>query len=144
MPSLNLAIRRAVFRQVGGFNERYPRAAGEDADLSLRLRQHGHVLWFEPRAAVRHIPPRHRLTDLLRHAYYQGQYSVKVNPRYADSAGLPWPWRTRIGLLAGAPLLAAGATLRLFWAPAARRYWFTMPAILLAKLGWCVGAARHA
>ena len=143
LPSLNFAIRRTVFLQVGGFDERYPRAAGEDADLSMRLCQQGQVLWFEPCAVVRHMPPRHRLVDLLRHAYYQGQYSVKVDPRYIGPDGLAWPWRTRAGLLAGAPLLAVGATLRLFLTPAARRYWYTMPAILLAKLAWCLGAARH-
>ena len=102
------------------------------------------VTVFFLRAIVRHLPPRHRLNDLLRHAYYQGQYSIKVNPRYAADTDLPWPWRTRLGLAAGAPVLAAGGTLRLFWAPAARRYWYTMPAIWLAKLAWCLGAARHA
>ena len=49
LPSLNLAIRRDVFEAVGGFDERYPRPAGEDADLTIRLRRMGHRLYFEPR-----------------------------------------------------------------------------------------------
>jgi len=57
LPSLNLAIRRRVFAEMGGFDERYPRAAGEDADLTIRLRKKGQRLHFEPRAVILHDPP---------------------------------------------------------------------------------------
>jgi glycosyltransferase involved in cell wall biosynthesis len=114
LPSLNLSARRMVFDRVGLFDERYPHPSGEDADLTIRMRRAGFVLHFEPRAVVYHQPPRHRPVDLLRHSFFQGRYSTKVDPRYAAQEGLPWPLRTRLGLILGAPLLAAAATIRIF------------------------------
>lgn len=142
LASLNLAIRRQVFMEVGGFDERRP--IGEDSDLSIRLRRQGYVLYFESRAVVRHLPLRNRPVDLLRHGYYYGKYSIKVDPRYATEKGLPSILRTRLGLVFGAPIIAAGVTMRIFkldrqlW-----QHWYTMPAIFAAKLAWCLGAATR-
>ena len=144
LPSLNLALRRQVFERSGGFDERYPRPAGEDADLTIRLRREGHPLNFEPGAVVVHSPPRHRLADLLRHAYYQGKYSTKVDPRHASEPGLPRLLRTRAGVLLAAPLLAGAVTLRIYFSDEKLlTYWYTAPAIYLAKIAWCIGAANH-
>jgi len=141
LPSLNLAIRRDAFRQVGGFDERYPRAAGEDADLTIRLRLQGYRLNFEPRAVVLHAPSRNRPRDLLQHGFYQGKYSTKVDPRYTQTEGLSWPLRTRWGVLIAAPLLATIVSLRVLTAVGWRKYGRTLPAVWLNKLAWCVGAA---
>lgn len=144
LPSLNLAMRRVSFESLGGFDERYPRPAGEDADLTIRLRRDGHQLYFEPGAVVVHSPPRHRLVDLLRHAYYQGKYSTKVDPRHAAEPGLPPVLRTRAGILLAAPLLAGAVTLRIYFShKKLLTYWYTAPAIYLAKIAWCIGAANH-
>ena len=144
LPSLNLAVRKADFLAIGGFDERYPRAAGEDADLTLRLRQAGFQLYFEPRAAVQHAPSRDRLSNLLRHAYYQGMYSTKVDPRYQPEEGNSWFLRGRLRLRLFAPLIALGATWRVFTShPQMLRFRYTAPAIYLAKIAWCLGAARH-
>jgi GT2 family glycosyltransferase len=144
LPSLNLAIRRAVFLAAGGFDERFPQPAGEDADLTIRLREAGHRLYFEPRAAVRHAPPRAGARALLRHAYHQGQYSAKVFARHARTDGLPAWLRARWRIMLAAPALAAAATARMFLAELALgRYWYTWPAIYAAKLAWCLGAAQR-
>ncbi len=144
LPSLNLAIRRNVFIEAGGFDQRYPRPAGEDADLTIRLRKSGHPLFFEPRATVLHAPPRNHLPDLLRHGYFQGQYSTKVDPRYASESGLPSFFRTRFGLIAASPLLPVLVVTHMFSTyPSLSSYWRTVPAILLAKLAWCFGAAKR-
>ncbi len=37
----DMAYRRTALEQVGGFDERFPRAYREDAELALRIRQHG-------------------------------------------------------------------------------------------------------
>ncbi len=42
--SCNFAIRRAGFEKVGGFDERYPFAHMEDADLQARLRKSGYMI----------------------------------------------------------------------------------------------------
>jgi cellulose synthase/poly-beta-1,6-N-acetylglucosamine synthase-like glycosyltransferase len=142
LPSLNLAVRRSAFEAAGGFDERYPRPAGEDADLTIRLRMAGHRLMFEPRAMVRHVPSRTNAAALLRHAYHQGQYSPKVRAQYARTEGLPVWLRSRWAVLAAAPALAAAATLRIFATPRTlERYWYTLPAIYAAKLAWCAGAS---
>lgn len=144
LPSLNLSARRWVFDEVGMFDERYPRPAGEDADLTIRMRRAGLDLHFEPSAVVHHCPPRHSSLDLLRHSFYQGRYSTKVDPRYISSEGLPWPLGSRPGLILLAPLLALGATWRIL---AYRRdlwpYWYVAPAVYFSKLAWCIGAGTH-
>lgn len=144
LPSLNLAIRRETFMEVGGFDERYPRPSGEDADLTIRLRKFGHRLFFEPRAVVEHYPPRDRLIDLLRHAYYQGMYSAKIDRRYADEEGLPILLRARWALITFAPLISIVAVVRMFVTyPRLGLYWHTFPALYLGKVAWCLGAACH-
>jgi glycosyltransferase involved in cell wall biosynthesis len=141
LPSLNLAVRRAIFQKIGGFDERYPRAAGEDADLTVRLRLQGHALMFEPRAVVLHYPARDRLVDLWQHGFYQGKYSIKVDPRFAHTDGLFWPLRTRPGVLFAGPLLATLAAGRVIARGKGMTYWYTFPALWIAKLAWCMGAA---
>jgi glycosyltransferase involved in cell wall biosynthesis len=144
LPSLNLSARCLVFDDVGVFDERYPRPAGEDADLTIRMRKAGFKLHFEPRAIVYHHPSRNGLMDLLRHSFYQGRYSTKVDPRHGAQEGLPWAARTRVGLVLLAPLLAAGATGRIFiHRPDLWLHWHIIPAIYISKLAWCMGAATH-
>jgi glycosyltransferase involved in cell wall biosynthesis len=55
--SCNFAIRRAGFERIGGFDERYPYAHMEDADLQFRLRKAGYMIHFVSQAEVDH-PPR--------------------------------------------------------------------------------------
>ena len=144
LPSLNLAIRRTAFNEVGGFDERYPRPSGEDADLTIRLRKAGYFLQFQPEATILHKPPRTKLIDLLRHSYYQGMYSTKVDPRYAKEEGLPGIFGSRISLIIFSPFLAFAITLRIFSSEfLLKNYWKTAPAIFISKMAWCFGAARH-
>ncbi len=144
LPSLNFSARREVLESAGGFDERYPTPSGEDTDLSLRLRQAGHVLYFEPRAVVYHRPARRDLGALLRHAREFGRYSPRMQPEHAELLDMPAVLRNSVLLLALSPLLAAGVTARIFaMDPGVRRYWYTAPAIFLAKLAWCVGAAGN-
>lgn len=144
LPSLNFILRRQVFSKLEGFNVKYPFPAGEDADLTLRLRQAGYTLHFEPRALVHHQPPRTRLVDLLRHSFLIGRYSTKVDPRYSKEKGsLGWVGHPAMLILLS-PLLASGVTTRVFQQKSVlRRYWYTIPAVFLAKLAWCAGAASY-
>jgi cellulose synthase/poly-beta-1,6-N-acetylglucosamine synthase-like glycosyltransferase len=54
-PSSNLALRREVFDEVGGFDERFPRAAAEDRELCDRAFELGHPLVHVPAAVVDHF-----------------------------------------------------------------------------------------
>lgn len=49
-----LALRREVFRQVGGFDERFHPAWFEDVDLGARLAAAGHRIVYLPQAVFRH------------------------------------------------------------------------------------------
>jgi len=145
LPSLNFSVRREPFVEVGGFDERYPKPAGEDSDLCLRLRHRGHRLCFERRAVVHHHPPRTHPVDLLRHAFTLGKYSIKVDPRYAGTPdSLPPVLRWRLSLILVAPVLAGGVVTRIYLPrPKLRRFWYTAPAVFAAKIMWCFGAATH-
>ncbi len=143
LPTFNLGCRRSALEVVGGFDEAYPYPAGEDADLTLRLRLAGYALHFEPAAVVHHYPNRSRFGSVLRHAYRFGQYSVKVDPRYAEELAVPWALRRAWRTLLVAPFLAAGVTCQAFrqdrslW-----RLWPIAPVMFVAKLAWCAGAAQ--
>jgi histidinol-phosphate phosphatase family protein len=53
----DLAVRRAALADVGGFDERFPRAYREDADLALRLRCEGWELVRGAREVVHPVAP---------------------------------------------------------------------------------------
>jgi GT2 family glycosyltransferase len=55
--SCNFAIERALFEEMGGFDDRFPYPHLEDVDLRLRLEDRGQAFPFVPEAAVAH-PPR--------------------------------------------------------------------------------------
>jgi len=52
-PTMNLALRRDVLAQIGGFDPWFD-VAGEDTDLCLRLRQAGIRIYYNPGALVYH------------------------------------------------------------------------------------------
>lgn len=56
--SCNFAIRRAAFENLGGFDEDFLEAAGEDMELAARISRAGLRVRFAPEALVHH-PPRH-------------------------------------------------------------------------------------
>ena len=57
--SNNLALPRDGFAAIGGFDTRFPTAAGEDRDLCDRWRQHGYQMTYAPEVLVYHA---HTLT----------------------------------------------------------------------------------
>jgi cellulose synthase/poly-beta-1,6-N-acetylglucosamine synthase-like glycosyltransferase len=63
LPNTNLAMRRRLFEEMGGYDEACE--AGEDADLCVRAARAGWALYFEPKACVFH-EPRLNLRDLIR------------------------------------------------------------------------------
>ncbi len=52
----SVSYRRRVLKEVGGFDEGFPFAAGEDADLKYRVAQRGYRLLFIP-VKVTHLQP---------------------------------------------------------------------------------------
>lgn len=86
--SCNFAIRRALFLQLGGFNEHFPVAAMEDVELNKRINKLGVRRMFLPAAHVKHpwrkIKGRSFLTA---HAQSVATY-VRLHPETASTYSL--------------------------------------------------------
>lgn len=143
LPSLNLSIRRSIFMAIGGFDERFGEAAGEDIDFSLRLRLHGHQLFFAPNAKVYHRPQRVNARTVAHHLRSFGRIQVVLHRRHhlLGQSLLPERLRPWAGLLLSiAPLLATLDTLRLYHRyPQLRPFWHCLPGIVLGKSAWYWG-----
>jgi len=78
----NIAYPRALLEQLGGFDENYPAAAGEDSDLGWRAIAAGAELRFAPAALTHHAVhargPLAAMKDVL--LAEQGVQAYKVNP----------------------------------------------------------------
>ena len=143
LPTLNLAVRRAALYRVGLFDERYPKAAGEDTDLTVRLRRAGYPLHFDPVIVVEHRQQRATPRAVWRKAWDMGYYSLKVDPRYEADMGLPRPLRHPLALRLASPAVAASVTLDVYRSRPALRRRPVWPGVYLAKLAWCWGAAHR-
>lgn len=85
----NLSLKRAMLEAVGGFDERFPYAAMEDNELSIRLAQAGLELDYAPELLVLHDHPT-ALRDSLRRMRRIGQSAALVRELHPQS-GLPAP-----------------------------------------------------
>jgi cellulose synthase/poly-beta-1,6-N-acetylglucosamine synthase-like glycosyltransferase len=125
------AYRRDVLLAAGGFDEGFPGAAVEDADLSYRLAAQGHRLIFNPHAIVYHHHPTTLQSYLRRKAIY-GYWRVPVYMRYPAKTGgdahtpLVLKWQL---------LLAATMLVLLpfaWWLSPARWMWLAASAVFIA------------
>ncbi|WP_170227328.1 glycosyltransferase [Cellulosimicrobium cellulans] len=78
-----MGIRRAVFEEAGGFDERL--ATNEDTDLSWRVQLAGHRLVHHPEIVL-HVRKRDGLRAIFRQAYAYGAGDRLLRHRYADVA----------------------------------------------------------
>jgi glycosyltransferase involved in cell wall biosynthesis len=140
LPTLNFSARFSVFVHVGGFDESFPYPAGEDTELTKRMRQKGYHLWLTDNAVIHHLARRANLFDLWQRAYRHGQ-AVGVDSlrklMQEESILFQWP----LLLLTALPraLLVTFSIFR--QQPHLRKYWYTAPVIFSAKLVWVLSAA---
>ncbi len=146
LPGLNLTIRRDLFVELEGFDERFAGASGEDTELSFRLRRRGYRLFFEPSAAINHVHRRISSGDLWRHLASFGRSYAAIYPRYPELTGR----YRRTSLACGrsswlrmwSPLLAViDCVERYLHYPELRAYPHTVPGLLLSRLAWYDGMA---
>jgi GT2 family glycosyltransferase len=144
LPSLNLSVERALFERSGGFDERFPGAAGEDVDLCLRLRCMGAEPFFEPRAVVSHRPARATAGAVWAHLRVFGAGYVGLQRAHAGLLGRSLrfelcrrrPWLA-VALSPGMALLDSAQIYMRH--PALLRYWYALPGVTFARLAWYVG-----
>ena len=82
----NLAIRRSLFQKIGGFNEGYRRASGEDNDLCYRILREGYLLKFVPQAIVAHYHPENPvkyMKEQFRHGFWRAKLYIDHPTRIA-------------------------------------------------------------
>lgn len=147
LPSCSLSIRRDIFLALGCFDERFKLAAGEDYDLSLRLRRQGYRLFCETGASIEHRHLRTTARTMWQHLRAFGREHIKFWEAYPDflTAGHRIqklrPWAGVIFALA--PLLALRDALKLYAQNAsARRAWLLLPGVVWGKLAWYWGIAE--
>lgn len=106
-----LAIRTALWHQLGGFDPRYRPAYCEDTDLCLRVREAGQSVWVQPAARILHLEglSHSRRTDqgLKQHQVRNLQQIKERWQQVLDTEqppeGMPWLLAADRGLL-GRPL----------------------------------------
>ncbi|MFN8533370.1 MAG: glycosyltransferase [Dehalococcoidia bacterium] len=141
-PAANFSVRRTIFEEVGPFDETL--RIGEDTDWLMRARRAGVSLRFEPRAVVWHNTQRRTFGAVIAHAAEWGYHAAHTRTRYARELGTPAVFRHWWAALLGAPAVATAITAGIYTRnPSAIRYIKAAPIVWLAKLAWCVGAARR-
>lgn len=82
----NVALPRTLFAAIGGFDERFPRAAGEDREFCDRCVRQGRTFAYVPDAVVRHF---HALTlrHFVRQHYNYGRGAYVFRQLHAADQG---------------------------------------------------------
>jgi histidinol-phosphate phosphatase family protein len=137
----DMAYRRSALAAVGGFDERFPRAYREDADLGLRVVRAGGRIARGRREVTHPVRPADRWVSIRLQRGNADDVLMRVlhGPEWRRNAGVP-PGRRSRHLAVTAAGLTAVAGLA---AAASRR---RRPAALtaVAAAGWLVGTAEFA
>jgi GT2 family glycosyltransferase len=137
----NMAFRRSVIKDLGGFMEGIECA--DDMEFVLRARAKGYRVFFAPRAIVTHDPERTTLKDVVTYAVRHASTTIRIRNHYGALLKTPFVLRSPVLILLAAPVIAlrvtAGIYLKNF--SLARLFW-TAPLVYILKLAWCWGAAR--
>ena len=131
----DMSYRRAVLVEVGGFDERFPRAFREDADLGLRVTAAGHRIVAGRRTVAHPVRPADDWASLRQQAGNADDMLMSRlhGPTWRERAGTPSGRRSRHVAVTLAGALALGL--------AARRRWFLAG---VAAAGWTAGTAELA
>ena len=109
----DMAYRRRVLAEVGGFDERFPRAYREDADLGLRVVAAGYRIVRGRRSVTHPVRPAGRLISLRLQAGNADDVLMLAlhGPGWRDRAGVPAGRRPRHLVVTGLGLVALGVGL---------------------------------
>lgn len=77
----SLMIRTSLWKEIGGFDERFAPAYYEDTDLCFEARRHGFKVVYQPKAAVTHFEGRSNGTDV---SGGLKKYQVDNRKKFAD------------------------------------------------------------
>jgi GT2 family glycosyltransferase len=94
LPSSNLLVPAARFREIGGFDASFSFPGGEDRDFCERWRHRGFELTWAPEAVVHHAPAA-RLRPFLRQHFNYGRGASRLRGATLQGSGLSF----HLGLL---------------------------------------------
>jgi GT2 family glycosyltransferase len=109
--SCNLAIRRSTFTRIGGFDEDFLEAGGEDMELAWRFSKNKLQCVFEWNALVLHPQRRYTLHSFLKRVpllRWSVLYHLKTDEKWSDNQ-VGYTWTTRSQL---APIVKVAAMLK--------------------------------
>ncbi len=142
--SFNFVIQKTFFKMLGGFDESFTRA-GEDLDLSFRVRLTGQKITYVPNATVIHQHRRNDLKSTWRHLFQFGEGTVHLRMKYRDR----WSFLQNLGYsilkmrflgeVAGIVRVLVRACSRPFTRPKLLRYWRYLPGMVLLDLAHTLG-----
>jgi len=116
VPTATLAVRRAAFEEVGGFDESL--RFGEDVDLVWRLHEAGWEVRYEATVVAEHRQ-RRRPFDVVRRHWAYGTAAGPLARRHPDALAAvrasPWTMAAWLALLGGRPEVATGLLLWSWW-----------------------------
>jgi histidinol-phosphate phosphatase family protein len=109
----DMAYRRAVLDEVGGFDERFPRAYREDADLGLRVVDAGYQIASGGRVVEHPVRPAGRFVSVrVQAGNADDVLMLGLHGRgWRERAGVPVGRRARHLVVTGVGLLALGGVL---------------------------------
>ncbi len=145
LASASLGMRKAVFQEVGGFDEAKRYGEDEDVDLCFRVQRQGYRTVYQPTIVVSHNHRRDTLRKLVYFNYKHGLASgLTTKVQYRDLSlknRLLFSIRFPLVFLLLLPYIATAATLRIVAINLRdhREVLFHAPFILLAKLAYEFG-----
>jgi len=138
----NMAFRRGVFDQVGGFDDTLRCAS--DMDMAIRARLRRIRLSFAPEALIVHDPDRVTLRDVFGYAASHAAATIDLRHKYWAVLQTPWVFAHPHLLLLASPFIALWVTYRVYTrTPRLFRLLRTAPVVFGLKIAWCWGAARR-
>ena len=141
----DMAYRRAVLAEVGGFDERFPRAYREDADLGLRVAGAGYRIVRGRRVVAHPVRPAGRLVSVrLQAGNADDVLMLALHGRdWRRRAGVPHGRRPRHLVVTGLGFVALGAWLLARRGVPTSRWGRRGRSVgLVAGAGWVAGTAE--
>jgi histidinol-phosphate phosphatase family protein len=131
----DMSYRRAVLTEVGGFDERFPRAFREDADVALRIAAAGHRIADGARTVAHPVRPADDWASVRQQAGNSDDMLMARlhGPAWRQRAAAPPGRRPRHVAVTAAAVLVLGLAVRRHWVLAG-----------LAAAGWTAGTAELA
>lgn len=81
--SYNFAIRKSFFFKIGGFEESYKNASGEDTDLCYKILNEGYLIRYVPEAIVKHFHPE-KIINYIKTQFKHGYWRAKIYYSYPN------------------------------------------------------------